>query len=129
MFWLRLTRLKIHRFRHVCPGTELTFGPTFNVLLGKNGTGKTTLLELVAAILKDDLSALEGEEGGFHIEYEVTDGFGWTLTAEVHQAAEISESEDRRERPSSRMHPRGSVRLAGEGTDRTWRVEGLRATE
>jgi len=30
----RLTRLRIHRFRHVKPGTELRFDEGINVLLG-----------------------------------------------------------------------------------------------
>ncbi len=45
---VRLTRLKIDRFRNVKPGTDLRFGPTFNVLLGKNATGKSTLLDVIA---------------------------------------------------------------------------------
>ncbi len=53
-------RLKIDRFRNVMPGTVLEFGPTFNVLLGKNATGKSTLLDLVAAVTNDDLSAYAG---------------------------------------------------------------------
>lgn len=52
---LRLTRLRIDQFRNVRPGTELHFGPTFNLLLGKNATGKTTLLDLIAAVTSDDL--------------------------------------------------------------------------
>jgi recombinational DNA repair ATPase RecF len=43
---LRLRRLKIEKFRNVVPGTELVFGDGMNVLLGRNGTGKTTLLQL-----------------------------------------------------------------------------------
>jgi hypothetical protein len=75
---VRLTRLRIDRFRNVKPGTELRFGPTFNVLLGKNATGKSTLLDLVAAVTNDNLSAYANEEGGFaltwwleHGDYEV----------------------------------------------------------
>jgi hypothetical protein len=64
---VRLTRLKIDRFRNVKPGTDLRFGPTFNVLLGKNATGKSTLLDLVAAVTNDDLSAYANEEGGFDL--------------------------------------------------------------
>lgn len=64
---VRLTRLKIDRFRNVKPGTDLHFGPTFNVLLGKNATGKTTLLDLIAAVTNDDLSAYAKEEAGFDL--------------------------------------------------------------
>ena len=67
---LQLTWLKIHKFRNVKPGTELHFGPKFNVLLGKNASGKTTLLDLIAAILNDRLWRYETEEGqDYQIEY------------------------------------------------------------
>lgn len=64
---VRLRRLKIHHFREVAPGTELRFHDGMNVLLGLNASGKTTLLELVAAILRGDLSKLER----FHIEFDL----------------------------------------------------------
>lgn len=66
----RLTRLKINRFRDTQP-TELHFNAGFNVLLGLNGTGKTTLLDLIAKLCADDLSAF-GKEA-LDIEY-VLDG-------------------------------------------------------
>jgi hypothetical protein len=68
---VRLTRLKIDRFRNVKPGTDLYFGPTFNVLLGKNATGKTTLLDLIAAVTNDDLSAYAKEDAGFDLTWWV----------------------------------------------------------
>lgn len=46
---LRLLHLEILRFRSVPPGTRLAFNAGHNILLGKNGTGKTTLLKLIAA--------------------------------------------------------------------------------
>ena len=55
---LRLTKLAIRKFDGVEP-TTLTFGPGFNVLLGKNATGKTTLLEIIAAILADRFGTIE----------------------------------------------------------------------
>jgi energy-coupling factor transporter ATP-binding protein EcfA2 len=51
---VKLRWLKINRFRSVKPGTRLNFAPGYNVLLGQNGTGKTTLLNLVAAVVKAD---------------------------------------------------------------------------
>lgn len=69
---MQLTRLKLNHFRGVKPGTELHFGSRFNVLLGVNATGKTTLLELIAAILADDLSAYAREP--FDVEFELEIG-------------------------------------------------------
>lgn len=68
----RLTRLKINRFRHVKPGTELRFDDGINVLLGRNGTGKTTLLELVCALARGDLSAYQHES--FDLEFDMQVG-------------------------------------------------------
>jgi energy-coupling factor transporter ATP-binding protein EcfA2 len=64
----KLTRLKIEAFRNVEP-VELRFGGGFNVLLGLNATGKTTLLDLIAAILSDDFYGLREET--FSIEYDL----------------------------------------------------------
>ncbi|MFO0755091.1 MAG: AAA family ATPase [Byssovorax sp.] len=63
-----LRRLKIHKFRHVEP-CELVFSEGYNVLLGLNGTGKTTLLELISAALRFDFSKMKNEP--FMIEYEL----------------------------------------------------------
>jgi hypothetical protein len=71
---VRLTRLRIDRFRNVKPGTDLRFGPTFNVLLGKNATGKSTLLDLVAAVTNDDLSAYAKEDAGFDLTWWIEKG-------------------------------------------------------
>ncbi|MBN8229891.1 AAA family ATPase [Corallococcus macrosporus] len=45
-----LTRLTIEKFRNVAP-TTLEFRPGINVLLGRNATGKTTLLRLLSMLL------------------------------------------------------------------------------
>ncbi len=66
---MKLTRLKLHRFRDVPPGTELVFSPAFNLLLGDNGTGRTTLLELIAQVLGADFSTLVREE--FSLDYSL----------------------------------------------------------
>jgi energy-coupling factor transporter ATP-binding protein EcfA2 len=58
---VRLRRLVIHQFRGVKPGTVLEFSDGINVILGENGTGKTTLLELVSMIARSDFSALRHE--------------------------------------------------------------------
>ena len=75
----KLTRLKIERFRNVEP-CKLRFGDGFNVLLGLNAAGKTTLLELIAAALSFDFSKFEEE--AFAIEYDLSFST-WTVTASV----------------------------------------------
>lgn len=64
----KLTRLKIESFRGVEP-CELRFRDGFNVLLGLNATGKTTLLELIAAAVSFDFSRFKNE--AFAVEYDV----------------------------------------------------------
>ncbi|WP_224371405.1 AAA family ATPase [Hyalangium versicolor] len=66
---MKLTKLKIDKYRGVAPGTELTFGPARTLVLGRNGTGRTTLLELISIILCSDFSGLVEEE--FSLEYEL----------------------------------------------------------
>jgi energy-coupling factor transporter ATP-binding protein EcfA2 len=57
----RITRLTIEKFRNVEP-TELELGPGFVLLLGKNGTGKTTLLELLAGVAQGAMRSLPTEQ-------------------------------------------------------------------
>jgi energy-coupling factor transporter ATP-binding protein EcfA2 len=59
MAGVRLKQLTINKYRNVAPGTTLAFNDGFNILLGKNGTGKTTLLKLIAMLVTDDLSPLK----------------------------------------------------------------------
>ncbi len=66
---VKLKRLKIEKFRNVAPGTELHFRDSLNVLLGKNGTGKTTLLNLIVQLLSWDFSSLVREP--ISVEYEL----------------------------------------------------------
>lgn len=66
---LKLRRLKIEKFRSLARGAELSFSDGINVLLGQNGTGKTTLLELISMVVRSDFSALAKEE--FAVEYEL----------------------------------------------------------
>jgi len=66
---LKLRRLKIHKWRNVLPGAELHFGDGIHALLGKNGTGKTTLLKLISMCVRGNFSELRSED--FSIEYEL----------------------------------------------------------
>ncbi len=69
---LKLRWLRIERFKNVVPGTKIRFSDGFNVLLGQNGTGKTTLLELISSVVRSDFSDLQGED--FALEYEMAVG-------------------------------------------------------
>ena len=75
----KLTRLKIESFRNVEP-CELRFGDGFNVLLGLNATGKTTLLELITAALSFDFSKFKEE--ALAVEYELSFST-WTIVASM----------------------------------------------
>lgn len=79
---LRLRSLKVHAFRDVRPGTELQFGDGFHLILGKNATGKSTLLSLIAAVCALDFWGPFFAETPFHLEASLTIG-EVTLHAEV----------------------------------------------
>lgn len=55
---MKLTRLHVHHYRGLAPDTVLTFGPALNVVVGATGSGRTTLLELVSAVVCSDFSGL-----------------------------------------------------------------------
>jgi hypothetical protein len=67
---IRLKRLVIHKWRNVAPGTALDFADGINVILGKNGTGKTHLLDLISVVVRGDFNPIEEEK--FDIEYEIS---------------------------------------------------------
>jgi energy-coupling factor transporter ATP-binding protein EcfA2 len=64
-----IQRLLIKQFRNTPPDTEITFSPHLNILLGKNGTGKTTILEILSAFMRDDFSRFDKEP--FHFELTI----------------------------------------------------------
>lgn len=70
----KLRRLRIEKFRNVVPGTELRFHDGLNVVLGQNGAGKTSLLELCAMALSSDFSRLE--DGELAITYDIESPHG-----------------------------------------------------
>lgn len=71
---LRVTRLRIDKFRNVAPGTELLFHDRRNVLLGLNGSGKTTLLKLISAALLSDFSDFANERFTIEVEWALSEG-------------------------------------------------------
>src|SRR5690242_21200929 len=70
---VKLKRLKIEKYRNVKPGTELHFRDSLNVMLGRNGTGKTTLLNLVVQLLSWDFSKLQSEPASLEYELQASD--------------------------------------------------------
>jgi ABC-type lipoprotein export system ATPase subunit len=70
---MRLTRLKIIRHRWCAP-TELILGAKRQLVLGKNGTGKTRLLELIARVCRAVPDELSEEPLEVEADFEGADG-------------------------------------------------------
>jgi len=51
---IRLEKLTLRTLGNIAPNTELHFHDRGALLLGKNGTGKTTLLHVISAVLRSD---------------------------------------------------------------------------
>jgi hypothetical protein len=88
---IRLDRLLLRKLGNIAPDTELHFGKRGALLLGKNGTGKTTLLNVIVAVLKSDWIALhEMSKGSYDIAFDLTMSDGEMpdirLTVEVKRA-------------------------------------------
>jgi ABC-type phosphate/phosphonate transport system ATPase subunit len=67
---IRLEKLTIRKLGNIAPNTELHFNSRGALLLGKNGTGKTTLLHVIAAALSSDWPRLSSiADDGFDLDY------------------------------------------------------------
>lgn len=98
---VKLKRLKIGKYRNVKPGTELRFSDGFNILLGQNATGKTTLLELITAVVRGDVEALSREE--LELEFDLAVSAG---TIQVKLANRQAEPSVRAEIPGVALNER-----------------------
>jgi energy-coupling factor transporter ATP-binding protein EcfA2 len=59
---VRLASVEFTKLKNVRPGTRLSFPETGAVVLGKNGTGKTTLLQYLVALCTVDTGAFVSDE-------------------------------------------------------------------
>lgn len=67
---LRLENITFHRLGNIAPGTALRFSDRGALLLGKNGTGKTTLLnDILHALCFDWQSLARKGHDGFELAY------------------------------------------------------------
>lgn len=65
----RLRRLRINKFRNVKPGTTLRLHDGVTAVIGKNASGKSTLLDLISMSLRSNFRSLRGED--FDLEYDM----------------------------------------------------------
>jgi energy-coupling factor transporter ATP-binding protein EcfA2 len=65
-----IRRVTIHRLRNVKPGSTFELHPGLNVLLGQNGTGKTTLLQWMADFMSGNLEPWSREPYRVEVEFE-----------------------------------------------------------
>lgn len=92
---LRLRRLKINKFRAVKPGTELFFNDGFNLVLGRNATGKTTLLDLISMALRFDFSSIRDEDFDIEVEvHEILEDTSNSVVMQVGTRLDDSETEE-----------------------------------
>jgi energy-coupling factor transporter ATP-binding protein EcfA2 len=91
---VKLHWLQVNTFRSVKPGTRLTFNDGYNVLLGQNGTGKTTMLNLISAAVSSDFEDIK--DADFDLSYQL---------ASDEASATVSIKNERRPLPSPSPTP------------------------
>jgi ABC-type lipoprotein export system ATPase subunit len=67
---IRLEKLTLRKLGNIAPNTELHFNDRGALLLGKNGTGKTTLLNVIVKALSSNWQQLAAmSDDGFDLDY------------------------------------------------------------
>lgn len=111
---MKLTKLTLHEYRDVAPGSELVFSPSLNLVLGENGTGRTTLLDLVSRVLAADFSGLIHE--AFSLEYAL-DFPGMELHVRVRNTRASATAKPRAPSEESALMPLQVPETAGSGLE------------
>lgn len=129
-----IRRVTIHRLRNVKPGCTFELHPGLNVLLGQNGTGKTTLLQWMADFMSGNLESWSKEPYRVEVEMEAAAGpdtarMRLLIDNEISELPRDSEAQHGLDRFVSLMNesPRTGLvttRLAIELGDRLYEVEG-----
>ncbi len=118
-----LRRLVVKKARDVVQGTTLDFGLGLNLLLGRNGSGKTTCLEIIAGLLSFDDTRLPF---ALHVEakYRETASQGTitlTLERDLDPSSLLTTEMDADGEDEYRTVVRGRIEIPGqEPADFTW---------
>ena len=89
---IRLRGLTLWRWRNVVAGSRLDFADGLNLILGRNGTGKTHLLDLLSVLVRGDFKPLQAEEFDLAWEIEVEGRWQMELRARHQPARRRGES-------------------------------------
>lgn len=110
-----IRRVTFHRLRNVKPGCTIELHPGLNVLLGQNGTGKTTLLQWMADCLSGHLYQWDDEP--YDVELEIETDAGTSLLVRIHN--EVIEPTPRQRLLNALSDPQGAPRPSARSAGHT----------